>query len=652
MSALGGIFNFNNEPLRKEQQEYLLKLWNSLEERGPDGGDAIVQGPIGMCYKAFHTNRESRTERQPFIGANKEALVGDLRLDNRDELICKLRGLLHKEAGETTDIELAMAAYQRWGEVFPLHLVGEFALMLYDPNNSKVLLARDHIGVRPLYYQFDRNRLICASELEPLLEIAGIPLEVNDDFVAGYLMYDPEPELTPCKNIYSVKPFHVTTFSRDGRMNEARYWDLSRIRPIRYKHELEYEDEFNFHFGNAVRSPLRTDRPAFADLSGGLDSSSIVCVAHQAIQQQEVQAPGLTTVSLVSSGSPTSDQRKYIRYVEEHIGQSGYYIDDNDYPLLSSFPPKVATSTLNPLLFSIPKHERINECMREVASRVLLCGSGGDEITCGYTNSAPELADQLVHLRLFRLHERTKAWSRQNKMPYLNLLWQAAVLLLPPSLYVKYRARRIPSFPAFLNERFVKEHSLRERLVPSAPFLCDRHTAQDQAVGFWTASRSIAGGYRRHVTRANISYPFLAKPLVEYMQAIPHDVVSQPGQGRRLMRRALENVLPSKIVKRKGKGNPEEVLARAFIREWPQLLPFITNTRMCSRGYIDDNRFRSAVEKYMQGQGANVAVLLKLLALEVWLRGLEKKTVVRSDRPVSNLRQSELPLRDLAALAS
>src|SRR5258705_7083236 len=169
MSELAGFFNFNNEPLRDEQREQLLILWNSLEERGPDGGDVVVKGPVGMCYRAFHTNRESRLERQPFIGANGEVLVGDLRLDKRDELISMLRGLLRRGPGEITDIELAMAAYQRWGEMFPLHLVGEFALMLYDPNNNKVLLARDHIGARPMYYHCDKDRLICSSELGPLL---------------------------------------------------------------------------------------------------------------------------------------------------------------------------------------------------------------------------------------------------------------------------------------------------------------------------------------------------------------------------------------------------------------------------------------------------------------------------------------------------
>ena len=652
MSELAGIFNFNNEPLREEQREQLLLLWNSLEERGPDGGDVVVKGPVGMCYRAFHTNRESRLERQPFIGADREVLAGDLRLDNRDELIPKLRGLLRRGPGEITDIELVMAAYQRWGEMFPLHLVGEFALMLYDPNNSNLLLARDHIGVRPLYYHCDKDRLICSSELGSLLDVAGIPLEVNDEFVAGYLMYDPEPELTAYKNIHSVKPFHVMTFSCDGRMNEKRYWDLSWIKPIRYKNDAEYEDEFNFHFSNAVRGPLRTDRPVFSDLSGGLDSSSIVCVAHQAIQQGEVQAPELITVSLVSNGSPTSDQRKYIRYVEEHIGQSGHYIEENDFPMFSSLQSEVPPRVLNPTVYCAAKHRRVSQLMQETDAKVLLCGVGGDEITCSYTNPAPELADLLATLKFSQLYRRLKVWSRKEKKPYFALLWGNTVIPLLPEVL---QPRQDSLLPDFLNSQFVKELSLVERQRADCPFDCHLTSTKDQALGFWTAIRGIAAGYRRDVTCGNISYPFLARPLVEYMQAVPHEELVQPGEGRVLMRRALQDVLPIKIGKRKGKGNPEEAIGRAFNREWPNLRTFLTNLRIGTHGYVDTGAFLTAVESYRHGATIHLGILLKLLSLEVWLRGVEQKGALKpsylSDSKEEFL-ATELPQLAVSGLAS
>ncbi len=626
MNALAAIYSFNSRPIQETQREQLETLWNRLEESGPDGGDMIVAGPVGMCYRAFHVNEESRSEKQPLVGRTNTVISGSLRLDNRDELIASLRTVNEK----TSDIELALAAYEKWGDMFPHHLVGEFALTVYDPAGQKCLLTRDHIGTRPLYYHYNKERLICCSDLGALLEVAGTPLEPNDEFVAGYLMYDPEPELTAYKNIHSVKPFHVVTFHADGRRRELRYWDLATIKPIRYKTDAEYEEEFRFHFSNAVRGPLRSDRPVFSDLSGGLDSSSIVCVAHQFIKNGEVPAPELITISLISSGSPTSDQTNYIRCVEEHIGRAGHLIDEYDHPLFSTMSIENAVVNLNPLLFCEAKHRHIASLMRGADARVLLSGVGGDEITCGQQNPTPELADLLVALRLKSLHGRLKAWSKRAKRPYLSLLSNTLTSLLPRTLQTRYH-KKPGMIPNFLMRTFVKNSSLRTRYMPTAPFACDRPSANDQAVGFYTAMRGIATGYRSEVTPAYISYPFLARPFVEYMQAIPHTQRVQLGKRRFLMRRARQNVLPEMIVKRKDKGNPQETINRAFMREWPRLRPLFEDSRIASYGYVDNALFLSAVEDYRLGKAIHLGMLLKLLSLEFWLRRLEGKAAAFPD---------------------
>ena len=622
MSSLAGIYNFNCRPIRETQRKQLDILWNCLEESGPDGGDMIFDGPVGICYRAFHANKESRTESQPLAGRNNVLISGSLRLDNRDELIASLRSLLTIKE-KISDIELALAAYESWGDMFPHHLVGEFALMVYDPSRQKCLLTRDHIGTRPLYYHYNNERLICCSDLRVLLEVAGIPLEPNNEFVAGYLMYDPAPELTAYKNIHSVKPFHVVTFPADGRRCELRYWDLAAIKPIRYKTDVDYQEEFRFHFRNAVRGPLRTDRPVFSDLSGGLDSSSIVCMAHQLIANSEVSAPELITISLISSGSPTSDQTNYIRCVEEHVGSAGYHIDEHDHPLFSTMSIENAFFNLNPLFFCESKHRYVASLMRQANARVLLSGVGGDEITCGQQDPTPELADLLVTLRLRSLHDRLKAWSKRGRRPYLSLLANTLTSLLPLPLQARYESRTPGLIPNFLTRKFVKSFSLRGREIPSTPFACDTPSGNDQAVGFYTAMRGIAAGYRSELTPGFISYPFLARPFVEYMQAIPHSEKVQLGKRRFLMRRALKNVLPELIVQRRDKGNPQETINRAFMREWPRLRPIFEDSRIASHGYVDNKLFLNAVDDYRLGKGIHVGMLLKLMSLEFWLRRLE-----------------------------
>ena len=622
MDSLIGIYNFNCQSIRETQRRQLEALWNRLEESGPDGGDMIFDGPVGICYRAFHVNEESGSEKQPLVGRNNTVISGSLRLDNREELISSLGSHLRvKEI--ISDIELALAAYEKWGDMFPRHLVGEFALVVYDPASQKCLLTRDHIGARPLYYHYNKERMICSSDLASLLEIAGIPLEPNNEFVAGYLMYDPEPELTAYKNIHSVKPFHLVTFQADGRRRESRYWDLAVIKPIRYKTDAEYEEEFRFHFSNAVRGPLRTNRPVFSDLSGGLDSSSIVCVAHQLIENSEVPAAELITISLISSGSPTSDQTNYIRCVEDHIGRAGHLIDEYDHPLFSTMSVENASVNLNPLLFCEAKHRHVASLMREANARVLLSGVGGDEITCGQQNPTPELADLLVALKFKSLHAQLKAWSKRARRPYISLLSNTLRSLLPLPLRARYQSRTPGLVPNFLMGKFVKNFSLRSREIPTAPFACATPSANDQALGFYTAIRGIATGYRSELTPGYISYPFLARPFVEYMQAIPHTQRVQLGKRRFLMRRALKNVLPEAIVKRKDKGNPQETINRAFMREWPRLRPLFEDSRIAAHGFVDNTLFLSAVEEYRLGKGIHLGMLLKLLSLEFWLRRLE-----------------------------
>jgi len=189
--------------------------------------------------------------------------------------------------------------------------------------------------------------------------------------------------------------------------------------------------------------------------------------------------------------------------------------------------------------------------------------------------------------------------------------------------------------PDFIVPKFESDFSLRARHVTHSPFVCDTPSANDQALGFWTAIRGIAAGYRSHVTTGHISYPFLARPLVEYMQAIPHTQRVQLGKSRFLMRQGLADVLPAAILKRRDKGNPQETIARAFARQWPRLKPIFEDARIASYGYVNKELVLAAIENYRLGKSLNLALFLKLLSLEFWLRRLE--TVQPSPNTIDEL---------------
>src|SRR5258705_2958012 len=127
MSALGGIYYFDNRPV---DRDFLVSLGNKLSSHGPDGGSEVVSGSIGMVYRAFHTNRESRLEKQPLVSREGHILAWDGRLDNREEMISLLRYGLD---GDQTDAAIAIALYLKLGIDFLPRLIGDFALSLWDP---------------------------------------------------------------------------------------------------------------------------------------------------------------------------------------------------------------------------------------------------------------------------------------------------------------------------------------------------------------------------------------------------------------------------------------------------------------------------------------------------------------------------------------
>lgn len=647
MSAIGGVFNFNNKPVNPDQP---ARLWVGLSDRGPDGGDIEIDGPVGLCYRAFNTNRESRRESQPLVSRHGFVLVVDGRIDNREELVEALGDLDKRQEGSITDVELVMAAFFKWGNAFAEHIVGEFALALWNPLDKSLILGRDHIGARTLYFHRNEERLIFSSELEPLLDVAGAALEVDDEYIAGYLVYEPEPGLTPYKHFHSVKPFHLVSVTHDGSLREWPYWSLKQNKEIRYQRDEDYEADFLAHFKAAVGSPLRSDLPVCADLSGGLDSTAIVCVADELIAGRNVVTTQLETVSQVSDGSPSSDERKFIRYVEDYRGRSGYHIREDDYPLLSLLAVDNKARNLNPFLFSAAQHHAVHDVMRNFNSRVLLSGLGGDEITCSNADPSPELADLLVTGKLIQLDASIKSWSAYLRKSYPHLLWRNTfVPILPRRIGMKFKGAL--KLSEIIDNRFSRRMNLSERAFAVVdPFDCDLPSHRDQAIGFWTAIRGVASGFRRELSRVDVSYPFLHRPFIEFMQAIPHTQRVRAGETRSLMRRALKGLLPEKIARRKSKGNPQEVIARAITREWRRFEPLFVDARIVARGYIDRAALQSTVERFRFGCGTHSPTLLKALVLEIWLRSLERQAVsVKQTAAIARDLQSQTPAAELMA---
>lgn len=620
MSAIGGLINFSEGHL---DDEVLVRLGQELQPYGPDGGADVRVGSAAMIYRAFHTNLESRSERQPVV-QHGCVVSWDGRLDNREELIALLRDELR---GDYSDSAIVMTAYEKWGSDFLGRIIGDFALSLWDSNSRTLFLARDPVGARQLFYQVDGERLIWSSRLEALLVLPDMTLAINDEYIAGYLTNRPAPELTPYKNIHSVPPGSFIS-AQKGKIHLQRFWSLDPGREIRYGSDREYEEHFRQLFSEAVRVRLRVDGPVWADLSGGLDSSSIVCMADQVLGNEQVQAHRLETVSAVFDRSPSADERRFISLVEQKRGRVGHHFLESEYPLFAESTSEGSRVIPNPLEMWAAYHKGVRRAMRTDGARVGLCGIGGDELITAAPDPAPELCDLLVQCKLRDLHQRLQVWSLALKKPYLEVLWNHTVVhLMPRPLRRLYKRSERAKQLTLLEAEFVKRLNLDDRLLPAEDVFGFRlPSARGQSIAFSSVTGVISSGYLFAWDPIEITYPFTHRPLVEFLQAIPPTQWIRPGETRSLMRRALRDHLPPKIARRKGKGTPAEATLRAVAREWPRLRMLFEDALVCAAGYVNAQALKTLIEQPNFERNPERLALIRLGFLELWLRDREMRT--------------------------
>lgn len=240
MSIQAGIWNLNDEPL---QECLLRRLDQTTSDRENAGQTSCVNGSFGMLYKPTHTTQESRRARQPYRSARGMIITWDGRLDNRLDLIS---ALCPESASEGSDVALVAAAFDRWGTECFAKLLGDWAFVGWNPYEMELILSRDFIGIRPLFYYATCERLMWCSHLAPLAS-CGDRFTLCEGYVAGYLTMWPAADLTPYNEIRAVEPGHFIRM-RNGVAHHHEFWTFDPEMRIRYKTDPEYEEHFRTLF--------------------------------------------------------------------------------------------------------------------------------------------------------------------------------------------------------------------------------------------------------------------------------------------------------------------------------------------------------------------------------------------------------------------
>lgn len=540
-----------------------------------------------------------------------EILHWDGRLDNRSDLLPRLS--LPVEASNQT---IARATYDRWGTDGLVHLIGDWSLVIRDREST--VLASDFAGVRPLYYHVQDGRVRWSNRLQSLVEETGIT-DLDEQYIAGFLTFGGCANRTPYKGIYSVPPGHAVCVS-PKRTSIRRFWSMPTGDTIRYQNEHRYEEELRALFREAVAVRLQSESPVLAELSGGLDSSSVVCMAQHLIGSGAVSAPKLDAVSFTWRNSL---DEPFVREVESHCGIKGSRISTHDVPLVTEAQVTGAVPEAFHSLLSA-----VATTASQLGARTILTGQNGDLLMGNWYDDSLQIAASLRRLQPGRAFEEAVAWSKILRLSVYQILWRAGQAALPPSLTPAaiYASADGSYAPKSVETSLVSRFSAQ---IESSNFFSNDwlQAAPERRKYFYSLSMALelrALQAPEPLQHLEYTHPFSHRPLVEFLMSIPANILCRPGEPRRLMRAALSDLWPHKLRERRSKGSfnaPWQESLRPLARALLKAKKF----HSVERGFVDRESLRTRLERLCLGLDCNESQLRQIILLELWLRNRENQ---------------------------
>jgi asparagine synthase (glutamine-hydrolysing) len=613
MSVIFGVLDRSGSAAAQES----LERWAQITVRyGPDGTSVCGNGPIGMAYQAFCTHRRSSLEHQPTIDKLGNMVVFDGRLDNYQEL-CDAFGI---SASVHSDSELILKAFERWSQGCFSHFVGEWAMAIWATHDRTLYLARDHSGSRTLFYRDAGGHITWSTYLETFFADQA-SLELNPEYFARVLSCHAKGELTPYKDVQGVPPAHYIAI-REGRVTIRPHWNWIADSQIIYRTDSEYDEHFLHLFGQAVKRRMGGGARILAELSGGMDSSSIVCMADKLVSDESGATERLDTVSYYDETEPDWDDRPFFEAVEEYRHKKGFHID------LSSLVPRyelmVLPNRFYPYLCGDSNYlEMATQFEQAVGSgryRVILSGIGGDELLGGIPIAMPELADYLRQGRLNKLLTRAFAWCLAGRQPLLPMLYSTF-----KSTVDLYRGPSVhsDSIPSWLRVELRKLSSRPlMRLGENRGILCARPSAIANGRMWWSVLETLPNQSPGLLGCYEYRFPYLDRDLVDFLHRVPREQLVQPGRRRLLMRRAVKEIVPAAVLERKRKGFISHGPLSGLRDVQERIETLFTDPLVAKYGFIDQREFCSALHTELVGGIKWISHITKAIDVELWLQRL------------------------------
>lgn len=592
MSGVAGLVHGDNG--RPAGAGDIQEMLSRMRHRARDGSSWWTEGSVALGHAWLDTTGEDGPGPLTMAGG-KLAITADCRLDNRDELLARL-GLRDRSIA---DAVLIMRAYLKWGEACPTYLQGDFAFAIWDGERRALFCARDHFGVKPFYYHSTGKRFAFASEIGPILALDGVGRRLSEHQISGFLAGLPDdPQATPYTEIFRLPERHSMTVV-DRQVTLRRYW---QIEPSQRPPRSDAAEEFRHLFVQSVENRMRGTPAVGAMLSGGLDSSSIACVA--GLRAAAQRNPRLKTFSLVFDKGSSMDEKPFIDAVVDDNPLDATLIAVGNYAPFAEFERILEEQEGTFLAPGLSLTRDLYRTAGAKGVKVLLDGHGGDEVVSQGHGHLHELANAGRWLELWReLRSAANTYGEGMLSLYFKFLtiygpaWRIA--------RVRWMARRVvgkvrrrpaqaarAAWTGLVNPELARRTDLAERFHRSG-HMPTAVSASEALTHRWLLSTGLVPHAFEVLDKAAANfgveprYPFWDKPLVEFCLALPGEEKLKDGFGRHVLRRAMQGVLPPAVQWRRDKidftanlvkgmlGNHRELLDRLLISDSERIAPYV-----------------------------------------------------------------------------
>lgn len=582
--------------------EQLTAMNDTMVHRGPDDSGAEIYPAkngyhVGLAQRRLSILDLSPLGHQPMHAGNgRVSIVFNGEIYNFLELKKELRDYPFRSACDT---EVILAAYLKWGIDCIQKLNGMFAIAIYDRETDTVMLVRDRIGKKPLYYELSDGNLYFASELKPLMKREGFQRRIREDVLSRFLFqqYINAPD-SIFQDVYKLEPGSILEFHlKDGTHKTYKYWDIVHVYHEMQKYPITDYDEaketLKGLLKNAVKSRMIADVPLGAFLSGGYDSSLMTAMA------QEASAEPVKTFS-IGFQQERFNEAGYAKEVAEylHTDHTELIIDEKEmFDLVESIPtyydePFADSSQIATMLVSKLARERVT---------VALSGDGGDEFYCGYN----------IYENVRQAQALDTLGGMVNGICNLPGLKQAGLMdKLPFRVRVIAQNRNKESKTQFGAGNYVVR---ADRMVAANGQPCHFEQESKYGVSNWQIRRMLLdmdtylpGDILCKVDRASMKYslearcPILDKDVMEYSFRLDHSMKYSGGVKKRILKDIAYDYIPKTLLDRPkvGFGVPLDAWLRGPLKE--ELSDFCSRDYLKKQGIFDADYTADMIEGYLK----------------------------------------------------